>query len=65
MLEIGAECYLDVIIVAQSYIYFEQLILRGLINKANRKLLAANCLLISAKLNGKIKNKFFLNGKEK
>lgn len=53
MLEIGAECCLDVIIVAQSYIYFEQLILRGLINKANRKILAANCLIISAKLNGK------------
>ena len=28
MLEIGAECSLDAIIVAQSYIYFEQLILR-------------------------------------
>jgi len=28
MLEIGAECSLDSIIVAQSYIYFEQLILR-------------------------------------
>lgn len=70
MMEIAYESCLDIIIVAQSYIYFEKLILqvnifnliffspkfqpfqfKGLINKSNRKFLAANCLIIAAKLN--------------
>lgn len=42
---------LDLSVVAQSYIYFEKLILQGLINKTNRKHLAANCLILAAKLN--------------
>ncbi len=70
--EIVNECSMDVIIVAQSYVYLERLILqvnqdgcrldlglfsilvnffKGFINKANRKLLAGACLVISAKLN--------------
>ncbi|CAF0947785.1 unnamed protein product [Brachionus calyciflorus] len=51
MMEIAYESSLDFIIVAQAYIYFEKLILQGLINKSNRKFLAANCLIIGAKLN--------------
>lgn len=50
-MEIAYETSLDIIIVAQSYIYFEKLILQGLINKANRKFLAANCLILASKLN--------------
>ncbi len=45
------ECGLDLLTVALSYVYFEILVLRGAITKANRKFCAGACIILAAKVN--------------
>ena len=45
------ECGLDLLTLAQSFVYFEQLVLKNRITKMNRKYCAGACLILAAKLN--------------
>ncbi|KRZ14473.1 CDK5 and ABL1 enzyme substrate 1 [Trichinella zimbabwensis] len=41
----------DLVVLAQAYCYFDQIVLKLLVDKTNRKLVAAGCLLLAAKIN--------------
>lgn len=49
LLDIGVELDLEISTVAVSYIYFEKLVLINEVDKPNRKLMAAVCLLLAVK----------------
>ncbi|KAI9007467.1 hypothetical protein CLU79DRAFT_778488 [Phycomyces nitens] len=51
LLEIGREVDLEVSSVAHAYVYFEKLVIKNIVTKKNRKLIAACCLLLAIKIN--------------
>ncbi|KAI9276331.1 hypothetical protein BC943DRAFT_332999 [Umbelopsis sp. AD052] len=51
LLEVGKELDLEVSSVAHAYVYFEKLVIRNIITKKNRKLIAGCCLFLAVKVN--------------
>ncbi|KAJ3341609.1 CDK5 and ABL1 enzyme substrate 1 [Gonapodya sp. JEL0774] len=51
LVDVSEEMDLDLSCVAQSFVYFEKLILKDKVNKGNRRLVAAICLLLALKAN--------------
>ncbi|KAI8925316.1 hypothetical protein BC831DRAFT_461530 [Entophlyctis helioformis] len=51
LLDIAIVQDLELSSVASAYVYFEKLVLRGFVVKANRRLIGAVCLLLAAKVN--------------
>jgi len=51
LLEVGKELDLEVSSVAHAYVYFEKLVIKNIITKKNRKLIAGCCLFLATKVN--------------
>ncbi|KAI8583246.1 hypothetical protein K450DRAFT_222682 [Umbelopsis ramanniana AG] len=51
LLEVGKELDLEVSSVAHAYVYFEKLVVKNIITKKNRKLIAGCCLFLAVKVN--------------
>ncbi|XP_032377737.1 CDK5 and ABL1 enzyme substrate 1 [Etheostoma spectabile] len=56
--EMGAmseDCGLQPVTIAMAFVYFEKLVLKGRLNKHNRKLVAAACVLLAAKISSDLR----------
>ncbi|KAI8091465.1 uncharacterized protein B0P05DRAFT_577450 [Gilbertella persicaria] len=51
LLEIGKLVDLEVSSVAHAYVFFEKLVIKNMVTKKNRKLIAACCLFLATKVN--------------
>ncbi|XP_067301989.1 CDK5 and ABL1 enzyme substrate 2 isoform X2 [Pseudorasbora parva] len=55
MRSVSEECGLQPVTIAMAYVYFEKLVLQGRLNKNNRKLVSAACVLLAAKISSDLK----------
>ncbi|CAB1335782.1 unnamed protein product [Coregonus sp. 'balchen'] len=55
MRTVGDDCGLQPVTVAMAFVYFEKLVLQGRLNKHNRKLVSAACVLLAAKISSDLK----------
>ncbi|XP_054649790.1 CDK5 and ABL1 enzyme substrate 2 isoform X1 [Dunckerocampus dactyliophorus] len=55
MRAVSEECALQPVTIAMAFVYFEKLVLQGRLNKQNRKLVAAACVLLAAKISSDLR----------
>ncbi|XP_049611040.1 CDK5 and ABL1 enzyme substrate 2 isoform X2 [Syngnathus scovelli] len=55
MRAVSEECGLQPVTTAMAFVYFEKLVLQGRLNKPNRKLVAAACVLLAAKISSDLR----------
>ncbi|XP_077399968.1 CDK5 and ABL1 enzyme substrate 2 [Vanacampus margaritifer] len=55
MRSMGDDCGLQPATVAMAFVYFEKLVLQGRLNKHNRKLVSAACILLAAKISSDLR----------
>ncbi|KAF6721239.1 CDK5 and ABL1 enzyme substrate 2 [Oryzias melastigma] len=55
MRAVSEECGLQPVTIAMGFVYFEKLVLQGRLNKQNRKLVAAACVLLAAKISSDLR----------
>ncbi|CAL8319498.1 unnamed protein product [Merluccius merluccius] len=55
MRAMGEECSLQPVTIAMAFVYFEKLVLQGRLNKQNRKLVSAACVLLAAKISSDLR----------
>uniref|UniRef100_A0A1A8MJS3 Cdk5 and Abl enzyme substrate 2a n=2 Tax=Nothobranchius pienaari TaxID=704102 RepID=A0A1A8MJS3_9TELE len=55
MRAVSEECSLQPVTLAMAFVYFEKLVLQGRLNKQNRKLVAAACVLLAAKISSDLR----------
>lgn len=55
MRAVSEECGLQPVTISMAFVYFEKLVLQGRLNKQNRKLVAAACVLLAAKISSDLR----------
>lgn len=55
MRAVSEELGLQPVTTAMAFVYFEKLVLQGRLNKQNRKLVAAACVLLAAKISSDLR----------